>query len=214
MGGCEGLRGAIKASAMASLILAFLAFLVTFSRILWLRLLRDLGVPEYSPLPLAALGAAVSAVGLAGLAWVYATFPPHVMLCRTISDLPDTLRAAVTLLLGPRGEGGGRRCEGSEEPIVAVGPYSCVRHPLYSSVTLVLLGASLAAPWLAPSLLIAVPAYYVLSLAEERVLDSRTCGAYSRAMGGRPLLNPLRLASCIAGLLLGRRAAGGPKEGG
>ena len=210
---CRGLGGAVRASAMAALILAFLAFLVAFSRLLWLRFLKGLGVPEYSPLPLAAVGAAVAVTGLAGLAWVYSTFPPHVMLCRTISDLPETLRAAVALLLrAPEGRLGGS-CKGGSEAIVAVGPYACVRHPLYSSVTLVLLGASLAAPWLAPSLLVAVPAYYVLSLAEERVLDSRTCGAYSKAMAGRPLLNPLRLALCVAGLLLGRRPAGGPQGG-
>lgn len=203
--GCSGLRGLAKSTLMATLIASFLVFLVLASRVLWLEVLRQIGVPEYSPLPLAVLGLLVAAAGFAGLLWVYSTFNPLHMLCRTISDLPDTVRAALQLAVAPASVSPVSGC-GSER-IVVEGPYSCVRHPLYSSVILILIGASLAVPWLLPSLAIAVPAYYILSLAEERVLNERTCGAYSKAMRDKPLLNPLRLAFCTVKRFIGRPAS-------
>jgi len=212
--GCDGVRGAAKALVMALLIASFLASLAAVSRLIWLYALRPLGVPECSPPPLQALGVLVALLGVAGLVWVYSVFPPVRMLCRTLSDLPETVKAVTRLLLRrrPAARAG---CSGGIE-VVAEGPYRCVRHPLYSSALLALAGCSIAAPWLLPAPVIAAPVYYILSLAEEAVLDERTCGSYSQAMRCRPLLNPLRLALCIAGHALARltRGAAGRGEAG
>ncbi len=203
-GECEGLRGFLRAAVMASLIISFLIFLAAFSRVIWLFLLKEHGVPEFSPLPIALIGVFIAVLGLSSLAWVYRTFPPLIMMCRTLTDLPETLKAFAWLLLGsPKRQS--ELCR-EESRIIAVGPYSCVRHPLYASVLLTLIGLSITAPWLSPSLLIAAPAYYILSMAEERVLDARSCGAYSKFMRDKPLLNPFRLALCLLEVLIGRRA--------
>lgn len=193
---CRGHRGAALATAMALLILSFLAAMAGGSYLAWRVLLSQLGFPFMSPAPLAVTGFLIALLGIAGLVWVYSVFNPLVMLCTTIQGLPKLALTAVSIAL--RGSKPGQ-CMERRRLIVASGPYRCVRHPLYSSVIITFIGLSVALPWLLAALLLLVIIYYILSRLEEAELDDETCGKYSRVMNGIPRLNPLAMLLCIIG---------------
>lgn len=171
---------------MALLILLFLATVIFLSFTLWS--MTELPEGPFNPF-ITVTGLTVALLGLYGIIRVYTVFPPHVMLSRTIKTLPWE----VVSLFQTRDRG---ECKGNIK-IVVEGPYSCVRHPLYSSVTLFFLGLSfIKAPLLITTATLFI-AYRLLGYIEERYLNQVTCGEYEKAMKGIPSINPLLMMLCI-----------------
>ena len=109
------------------------------------------------------------------------------MLSHTLKTLPEEITS-----LFHREE-----CRGPKASVITKGPYRCVRHPLYSSVTLLFFGLSLVkAPLLITTALLYI-VYNLLGYMEERYLRQVTCGGYDEAMKGVPRINPLSMLACI-----------------
>ena len=186
-------KSVIEASLMVVLIMTFLVVIVSLSFTIW----SIIGLPE-GPFNtfMTLLGLVIAFFGLYGIIWVYMVFPPHAMLSHTIRTLPEEVSSLFHR----------KDCRGYEYGVEVVdkGPYKCVRHPLYSSVTLFFFGLSfIKAPLLIATVLLYI-IYNLLGYMEERYLSQVTCGRYDEIMRGVPSLNPLSMLACILRDLMDR----------
>jgi len=81
--------------------------------------------------------------------------------------------------------------EGHE--VVDRGPYALVRHPVYSGLALHFVGASLATGnllFIAGTVLVSFPAFWLRAVAEERLLSGRLGPAYAAYARRVPMLLP------------------------
>ncbi len=193
-----------EAMVMLLIIVSTMAALIIAAFTLW----SLLGLPSgpYSPL-LSLIGGLVVACGVTSLVWTYSVFPPLRMLPLTLSGLREEFLVALKLLPsiaamrigGPATAATSYECSkvGERVEIVTQGPYGCVRHPVYASVLTIAAGLSLIkGPFIIVTAVLAV-VYYLLGLAEERILDMKSCGRYSEVMRGKPRLNPAKLIYCM-----------------
>jgi len=119
---------AITALAIVGIVTALYALAAILTAIMGLP--WDLGLPW----PVRAGGVAVLAGGLAMIAWLFRYRRPS----EVVTSTHATLRKLAF--------GGGLTAPiGRTEPLVIVGPYRVVRHPMYSGVLLFALGIGLAA---------------------------------------------------------------------
>ncbi len=138
----------------------------------------------------------------------YFIFVPYLVLAWRIGpeiELPDPLRAAglALVIAGPAlmiwsAVTLGRHFDvdvlvhGAHE-VVRAGPYSVVRHPIYTGIALHFLGLSLASGSLvvlAGTLFAAIPALYQRASAEELLLRETLGDAYDRYARDVPMLVP------------------------
>ena len=118
---------AFSALVITALVLALYGLAALVAALL--RLPGDLSLPW----PVRAGGAALIAGGFAMLAWLFRHRHP----VEVVTSSHATLRK---LFLG----GDVAAPRGRTEPLVVVGPYRVVRHPMYSGLTLIVLGIGLA----------------------------------------------------------------------
>ena len=169
-------RRAVAYAAPVILILISMLFAISFLIASLLGLPFSLGLPTWTRV----LGGAIVVAGVAVTGWLFRYRSPANMIVSTYVTLSKLFRRT------PVAEPAGRT-----EPLVLIGPQRYVRHPLYFSVIIIVLGCALLTTYtfvLIATVIILLWFRFVMIPFEERELCALFGDQYLKYMDETPML--------------------------